>query len=73
MRLYISRGWLALEDFLFFLLYLFSCIATNNTTFERLLRLLFLSLSLNTHFKFSYATSISPAPDLVRYTRTSPQ
>jgi hypothetical protein len=33
-KMYIKRGCLALEDFLFFSLYSFSCIAINSTTLE---------------------------------------
>jgi len=66
-ELYIKRGCLVLEDFLFFSLYSFSCIASNSTTSENTLNFFSLSLSLDTHFEFSFATSTSPAPDPTRY------
>jgi hypothetical protein len=66
-ELYIKRGCSVLEDFLFFSLYSFSCIASNSTTLKNILDFLSLSLSLDTHFEFSPATSISPAPDPARY------
>ena len=62
--LYIKRVLLALEDFLFFSLYSFSCIASNSTTSKRY----FDSCPLDTHFEFSPATSTSPASDPARYT-----
>jgi len=63
-ELYIKRVLMVLEDFLFFSLYSFSCIASSSTTLKRY----FDSCSLDTHFEFSPATSISPAPDPARYT-----
>ena len=63
-ELYIKRVSMVLEDFLFFSLYSFSCIASNKYDFERYSD----SCSLDTHFEFSSATSISPAPDPARYT-----
>jgi hypothetical protein len=54
-----------LEDFLFFCLYSFSCIASYSTTLKTFSTSL--SLSLDTHFLVSFATSISPAPDPARY------
>ena len=65
-ELYIKRVLIALEDFLFFSLYSFSCIANNSPTLEYIL-----SLFLVTHFEFSPATFTSPASDPARYTRTS--
>ena len=62
-ELYIKRVLIVLEDFLFFSLYSFSCIASNSTTLKNIFR----SLFLDTHFEFSPATSISPAPDPARY------
>jgi hypothetical protein len=74
---YIKRVWLALEDFLFFSLYLFSCIAKQVTTLKQL-RLLscldFLETNLEPLVPFSDITfelPISPTPDPTRYTRTS--
>jgi len=63
-ELYIKRVLIALEDFLFFSLYSFSCIASNSTTLEK--RYLY-SCPLDTYFEFSPATSISPASDPARY------
>jgi hypothetical protein len=65
-RLYIKRGCLLLEDWLFFSLYWFSWIAHNSTTSE-IKDILSLSLSLDTHFEISLATSTSCAPDPARY------
>jgi len=76
-ELYIKRVLMALEDFLFFYLYSFSCIAKQVTTLKQL-RLLccldFLETNLE-RFVYSDITlllPISPTPDPARYTRTSP-
>jgi len=76
-ELYIKRVWLALENFLFFSLYCFSCIAKQVTTLKQL-RLLSCIDSLETNFEhfvlFSDITlllSISPTPDPACYTGTS--
>jgi hypothetical protein len=58
---------LVLEDFLFFSLYSFPCIASNSTTLEKHLDFLSLFLFLDTYFEFSLATSTSPAPNPARY------
>jgi len=50
-ELYIKRVSMVLEDFLFFSLYSFSCIASNSTTLKDILIL----DSLDTHFEFSSA------------------
>ena len=60
--LYIKRVLLVLEDFLFFSLYSFSCIASNSTTLENILILV-----PRYAFRVQYTTSISPAPDPARY------
>jgi len=76
-ELYIKRVLIALEDFLFFSLYAFSCIAKQVTTLKQL-RLLSCIDFLETNFEhlvlFSDITlvlPISPTPDSARYTRTS--
>jgi len=66
-ELYIKRVSMVLEDFLFFSLYSFSCIASNSTTLKDILILV---LSIRTSSSVPQ-TSISPAPDPARYTRTS--
>jgi hypothetical protein len=58
-ELYLKRVWLALEDFLCFSLYLFSCIAKQVTTLKQL-RLLSCLDFLETHFE-------SLAPLLILY------
>ena len=63
-QLYIKRVLMVLEDFLFFSLYSFSCLASSSTTLKKHSD----SCSLDTHFEFSSTTSISPAPDPARYT-----
>ena len=62
-ELYIKRVLIALEDFLFFSLYSFSCIASNSTTLKSYSD----SCPLDTHFEFSPATSTSPASDPAHY------
>ena len=60
-ELYIKRVLIVLEDFLFFSLYSFSCIASNSTTLKDN-SILF----LDTHFEFSPAnihiTCVRPRP-----------
>jgi len=77
-ELYIQRLLMALEDFLFFSLYSFSCIAKQVTTLKQL-RLLSCLDSLETNLKrlvcfpdITFVLPISPTPDPARYTRTSP-
>jgi hypothetical protein len=72
-ELYIKRVLLALEDFLFFSLYSFSCIAKLSTTLKQL-RLLccldFLETNIEPLVLFSDITllsPISPMPDPIRY------
>jgi len=72
-ELYIKRGLMVLEDFLFFSLYSFSCIAKQVTTLKQL-RLLSCLDFLETNFErlvlFSDITlvlPISPTPDPARY------
>ena len=71
--LYIKRVLLALEDFLFFSLYSFSCISKQVTTLKQL-RLLscldFLETNLELFVLFSditFVLPISPTPDHARY------
>jgi len=72
-KLYIKRVLLALEGFLFFSLYSFSCIAKQVTTLKQL-RLLscldFLETNLERFvfsFDITFELPISPTPDLARY------
>jgi hypothetical protein len=72
-ELSIKRVLLALEDFLFFSLYSFSCIAKQLTTFEQL-QLLSCPDFLDTNFErilscfdTVFKSSMSPAPDPTRY------
>ena len=65
---------MALEDFLFFSLYSFSCIAKQVTTLKQL-RLLSCSDILETNFEhlvlfpdITFVLPISPTPDPARYT-----
>jgi hypothetical protein len=74
-KLYIKRVLLALEDFLFFSLYSFSCIAKQVTTLKQLQLLSCLDF-LETNFKpfvlffdITFELSISPTPDPARYTQ----
>jgi hypothetical protein len=73
-ELYIQRVLLALEDFLFFSLYSFSCIAKHVTTLKQL-RLLSCLDSLETNIEplvlfsdITFLSSISPMPDPAHYT-----
>ena len=77
-ELYIKRVLMVLEDFLFFSLYSFACIAKQATTLKQL-RLLscldFLETNLERLALFSditFVLPISPTPDPARCTRTSP-
>jgi len=77
-KLYIKRVLLALEDFLFFSLYSFSCIEKQATTLKQL-RLLscldFLEMNLKSLVLSSDITlllPVLPTPDPAHYTRTSP-
>jgi len=72
-ELYIKRGCLGLEDFLFFCLYSFSCIAKQFTTLNQLQLLSWLD-SLNTNFEplllipaITLLWPISPTPDPTIY------
>ena len=72
-ELYIKRVLMALEDFLFFSLYSFSCIAKQVTTLKQL-RLLscpdFLETNLEHRVLFSditFVLPISPTPDTAHY------
>jgi hypothetical protein len=75
--LYIKIVFLELEDFLFFSLYSFSCIANQVTTLKQLgLRSCFNSLVPNFEhllrwFDITFKLSISPTPNHVRFTGTS--
>jgi hypothetical protein len=73
-ELYIKRVLLVLEDFLFFSLYSFSCIAKQVTTLKQL-RLLSCLDPLETNLEpavlscvFTLVLPISPTPDPARYT-----
>ena len=72
-ELYIKRVLMALEDFLFFSLYSFSCIAKQGTTLKQL-RLLSCPDLLETNFEhlvlfpdITFVLPISPTPDPARY------
>jgi len=76
-ELYIKRVLLALEDFLLFSLYLFSCIAKQVTTIKQL-RLLSCPDFLETYIEFltlladiTLLLPISPTSDPARYNKTS--
>jgi len=69
-ELYIKRVLMVLEDFLFFSLYSFSCIAKQVTTLKQL-RLLSCLVSSCPDFEITLLLPISPTPDPARYTRTS--
>jgi hypothetical protein len=77
-KLYIKGVLLALEDFLFFSLYSFSCIAKQVTTLKPL-RLLSCLDSFETNIEpfvlfcgITLLLLVSPMPDPTCYTRTSP-
>jgi len=71
-ELYIKRVLMALEDFLFFSLYSFSCRAKQVATLKQLRLLSCLVLScLVLFFDITLLLPISPTPDPARYTRTS--
>jgi len=76
-EMYIKRVLLVLEDFLFFSLYSFSCIAKQVTTLKQF-RLLSCLDSLETNIEplvlfwgITLLLPISPTSDSARYTRTS--
>jgi hypothetical protein len=75
-ELYIKRVLLALEDFLFFSLYSFSCIAKQVTTLKQFRHLSCLDFLETNHellsrFDIRFSLPISPTPDPAHYTRTS--
>ena len=76
-ELYIKRVLIVLEDFLFFSLYSFSCIAKQVTTLKQLRLLSCLDLletnlePLVLFYDITFVLPISPTPDPARYTRTS--
>jgi len=70
-KLYIKRVWLALEDFLFFSLYSFSCIAMQVMTLKQL-QLLSCPDSLETNFEPLSCFLISHFVTHITYARTRP-
>jgi hypothetical protein len=76
-ELYIKRVLLVLEDFLFFSLYSFSCIAKQVTTLKQLQPCLVLISSkpisvFLSCYDITFLLPISPTHDPACYTRTSP-